>query len=119
MLVWAGVGSAAGVGGARVWGVCWCGVGPPFFRSRFRISFFQLSYSRIADINVRDGVSKQGLPRTGSGRSSGIRFLSLTATRGGGVVGGIQYISDENQKITGVIVPIDLWREVQAEQETA
>jgi len=50
---------------------------------------------------------------------SGFYRLSLTATRGGGVVGGIQYISDENRKITGVIVPIDLWREIQAEQETA
>ena len=35
------------------------------------------------------------------------------------MVGGIQYISDENNKITGVIVPIDLWREIQAEKETA
>ncbi len=34
-------------------------------------------------------------------------------------MGGIQYISDENRNITGVIVPIDLWRELQAEKETA
>jgi PHD/YefM family antitoxin component YafN of YafNO toxin-antitoxin module len=34
-------------------------------------------------------------------------------------VGGIQYISDEHNKITGVIVPIDLWREIQSEKETA
>ena len=34
-------------------------------------------------------------------------------------MGGIQYISDEHNKITGVIVPIDLWREIQSEKETA
>lgn len=31
----------------------------------------------------------------------------------------IQYITDENNKITGVIIPIDLWRELQAHKETA
>jgi len=31
----------------------------------------------------------------------------------------VQYISDENNKVTGVIVPIDLWRELQSEKETA
>ena len=31
----------------------------------------------------------------------------------------IQYISDENHNITGVIVPIDLWREIESERETA
>ena len=31
----------------------------------------------------------------------------------------IQYISDENDNITGVIVPIDLWQELQSEKETA
>ncbi len=31
----------------------------------------------------------------------------------------IQYISDQNNKITGVIVPIDLWQEIQSEKETA
>lgn len=31
----------------------------------------------------------------------------------------IQYISDENNKVTGVIVPIDLWREIQSEKETS
>ncbi len=34
-------------------------------------------------------------------------------------MGRIQYISDENDKITGVIVPIELWREIQSEKETA
>lgn len=34
-------------------------------------------------------------------------------------MGQIQYISDENNKITGVIVPIDLWHELQTEKETA
>lgn len=34
-------------------------------------------------------------------------------------MGEIQYISDDNKRITGVIVPIDLWREIQAEKETA
>jgi PHD/YefM family antitoxin component YafN of YafNO toxin-antitoxin module len=34
-------------------------------------------------------------------------------------MGRIQYISDENNKITGVIVPIELWREIQSEKETA
>lgn len=31
----------------------------------------------------------------------------------------IQYISDEQNNITGVIVPIDLWREIASEKETA
>ena len=31
----------------------------------------------------------------------------------------IQYITDEEGKPTGVIVPIDLWREIVSEQETA
>ncbi|GKT09111.1 hypothetical protein [Desulforhabdus sp. TSK] len=35
------------------------------------------------------------------------------------MMGEIQYISDENKKITGVIVPIELWREIQSEKETA
>jgi hypothetical protein len=34
-------------------------------------------------------------------------------------MGQIQYIADENNKITGVIVPIELWREIQSEKETA
>ena len=34
-------------------------------------------------------------------------------------MGQIQYISDENNHVTGVIVPIDLWRELQSEKETA
>ena len=34
-------------------------------------------------------------------------------------MGQIQYISDEQKNITGVIVPIDLWREIEAEKETA
>lgn len=31
----------------------------------------------------------------------------------------IQYISDENGNPIGVIVPIDLWREIESERETA
>jgi antitoxin YefM len=31
----------------------------------------------------------------------------------------IQYISDENGNAVGVIVPIDLWREIESERETA
>lgn len=34
-------------------------------------------------------------------------------------MGRIQYISDENNQVTGVIVPIDLWQEIQSEKETA
>jgi hypothetical protein len=34
-------------------------------------------------------------------------------------MGQIQYISDENNQVTGVIVPIDLWRQLQSEKETA
>jgi antitoxin YefM len=34
-------------------------------------------------------------------------------------MGQIQYIADENNNITGVIVPIDLWQEIQSEKETA
>ena len=36
-----------------------------------------------------------------------------------GTMGQVQYISDENNTITAVIVPIDLWHELQAEKETA
>ncbi|HXG94333.1 MAG TPA: prevent-host-death protein [Blastocatellia bacterium] len=32
---------------------------------------------------------------------------------------GIQYISDESGNTVGVIVPIDLWREIESERETA
>jgi len=34
-------------------------------------------------------------------------------------MGHVQYISDEHNKVTGVIVPIDLWHELQSEKETA
>lgn len=34
-------------------------------------------------------------------------------------MGHLQYIADENNKITGVIVPIDLWNEIKSEKETA
>ena len=34
-------------------------------------------------------------------------------------MGQIQYISDEQKNITGVIVPIELWREIESEKETA
>jgi PHD/YefM family antitoxin component YafN of YafNO toxin-antitoxin module len=34
-------------------------------------------------------------------------------------MGGVQYISDDRNNITGVIVPIDLWHELQSEKETA
>jgi len=34
-------------------------------------------------------------------------------------MGQVQYISDDQNKITGVIVPIDLWHELQSEKETA
>jgi PHD/YefM family antitoxin component YafN of YafNO toxin-antitoxin module len=39
--------------------------------------------------------------------------------KGEATMGQIQYISDENNNITGVIVPIELWREIEAEKETA
>ncbi|MCI5138234.1 MAG: prevent-host-death protein [Candidatus Electrothrix sp. AR1] len=31
----------------------------------------------------------------------------------------VQYISNKNSKVTGVIVPIDLWRKIESERETA
>jgi len=31
---------------------------------------------------------------------------------------GIQYVLDENGKTTGVIVPIEIWREIEADKET-
>lgn len=31
----------------------------------------------------------------------------------------IQYISDDQNNVTGVIVPIDLWKEIESEKETA
>ena len=32
---------------------------------------------------------------------------------------GIQYISDEKGNLTNVIVPVELWREIESEKETA
>jgi len=32
---------------------------------------------------------------------------------------GIQIVSNENGEMTAVIVPIDLWREIESERETA
>jgi PHD/YefM family antitoxin component YafN of YafNO toxin-antitoxin module len=32
---------------------------------------------------------------------------------------GIQFVSDENGKTIGVIVPIELWNEIESEKETA
>ena len=32
---------------------------------------------------------------------------------------GIQYVSDENGESVAVIVPIELWREIESERETA
>jgi len=34
-------------------------------------------------------------------------------------MGEVQYISDDHNNITGVIVPIGLWHELQSEKETA
>ncbi len=34
-------------------------------------------------------------------------------------MGEVQYITDDLKNITGAIVPIDLWRELQSEKETA
>ena len=31
----------------------------------------------------------------------------------------IQYVSDENGNLIGVIIPIELWREIESEKETA
>jgi PHD/YefM family antitoxin component YafN of YafNO toxin-antitoxin module len=35
------------------------------------------------------------------------------------MIAQIQYISDEEGHAVGVIVPIDLWREIESERETA
>jgi PHD/YefM family antitoxin component YafN of YafNO toxin-antitoxin module len=35
------------------------------------------------------------------------------------MINEIQFISDSDGKPTGVIVPIDLWREIESERETA
>ena len=34
-------------------------------------------------------------------------------------IADVQYISDEEGKTVGVIVPIELWREIESERETA
>jgi PHD/YefM family antitoxin component YafN of YafNO toxin-antitoxin module len=34
-------------------------------------------------------------------------------------MGEVQYITDSRNNITGVIVPIELWHELQSEKETA
>jgi len=41
------------------------------------------------------------------------------STTGDIIMGQIQYISDENNQVTAVIVPIHLWKELQSEKETA
>jgi hypothetical protein len=56
---------------------------------------------RVRRSNNEDG--KQSL-------AQGVRSMSMTE---------IQYISDESGKTVGVIVPIDLWREIESEKETA
>ena len=48
-----------------------------------------------------------------------IKELDLEFKTGAKIMGQIQYIADENNNITGVIVPIDLWQEIQSEKETA
>lgn len=45
--------------------------------------------------------------------------VAQSQLKGGSVMGQIQYISDEQNNITGVIVPIELWREIESEKETA
>jgi len=46
--------------------------------------------------------------------------LKKLRTKEGGIpMDQIQYISDKNSNVTGVIVPIDLWREIESEKETA
>lgn len=44
---------------------------------------------------------------------------SRNKLRKGDNMESVQYISDENNRITGVIVPIRLWHELQADKETA
>ena len=34
-------------------------------------------------------------------------------------IAGIQYVLDDTGKTTGVIIPIELWREIESERETA
>ena len=46
-------------------------------------------------------------------------LISKKSCRKGDNMENVQYISDENNRITGVIVPIRLWRELQADKETA
>lgn len=48
-----------------------------------------------------------------------IRTARFNSVTGEIIIGQIQYIADENNNITGVIVPIDLWREIQSEKGTA
>jgi antitoxin YefM len=47
------------------------------------------------------------------------RPTPLDAATADTAMGRIQYIADGNNNITGVIVPIELWREIQSEKETA
>jgi len=44
---------------------------------------------------------------------------SRPGEKGGTRMNQIQYISDDQNNVTGVIVPIDLWREIESEKETA
>ena len=41
------------------------------------------------------------------------------STEGGFIMNQIQYITDDQNNVTGVIVPIELWQEIQSEKETA
>lgn len=46
-------------------------------------------------------------------------LLSRHREQGGIKMSQIQYISDDQNNVTGVIVPIDLWKEIESEKETA
>jgi len=47
------------------------------------------------------------------------RQVNRLYKEGGMEMNQIQYITDDQNKVTGVIVPIDLWMEIQAEKETS
>ncbi len=47
-------------------------------------------------------------------------MLPISHREQGGIkMSQIQYISDDQNNVTGVIVPIDLWKEIESEKETA
>jgi hypothetical protein len=95
---------------AGVWRRCGSSRSPsPGFAMRAEITATRVMESSVWLARVV-GLKQARIGYHGVGRLPGERDMALM---------DIQYISDEEGNPTGVIVPIDLWREIASERETA